>query len=608
MAIPMVRPAPTGLRCAIYTRKSSEEGLDQAFNSLHAQREACEAYVTSQRHQGWQLIETAYDDGGLSGGTMARPALQRLLAEIERRRIDIVLVYKVDRLTRSLADFARIIETFDAHGVSFVSVTQQFNTTTSMGRLTLNMLLSFAQFEREVTGERIRDKIAASRARGLWMGGHVPLGYDLQARCLVAHPDEAAIVRLIFARYVELGSVASLKAELDARGIVSKARISATGKSFGGKPFSRGALYRLLANRVYIGQAVHKGRAHPGAHKAIIERALFEAAQTTLSANRITRTNGCQADEPSLLGGLLVDAQGTRMTPSHAVKNGKRYRYYVSQALLQHRTHRTGQEARIPAHEIEALVVGQLQALLHDPGALFDLLADETPDLAELHALLAAAADLAQSWATLAPAALRRFVRAITNRVVVHTDHVDIVLSPDRLGAALRNGPASCDPPDLNQPCRAEVTLTVDARLKRCGGETKLIVPAGAAGTRPARPNPTLLKALARAHSWVARLLCGQASSIRAIAQAECLTKRYVARIIPLAFLAPDITEAILQGSHPQDLTLAKLCQRLPLAWPEQRRTLGFDAALEHHRSTPIARPRPARHGHRVHLTTGNQQ
>ena len=266
---------------------------------------------------------------------------------IEGRRIDIVLVYKVDRLSRSLADFARIMETFDAHDVSFVSVTQQFNTTTSMGRLTLNMLLSFAQFEREVTGERIRDKIAASRARGLWMGGHVPLGYDLQARCLVANQDEAAIVRLIFARYVELGSVASLKAELDARGIVSKARISTTGKSFGGKPFSRGALYRLLANRVYIGQAVHKGRAHPGAHAAIIERALFEAAQTTLNANRITRANGYHADEPSLLGGLLVDAQGERMSPSHAVKNRKRYRYYVSQALLQQRTQRTGQEARI---------------------------------------------------------------------------------------------------------------------------------------------------------------------------------------------------------------------------------------------------------------------
>jgi DNA invertase Pin-like site-specific DNA recombinase len=604
----MVRPPPTGLRCAIYTRKSSEEGLDQAFNSLHAQREACEAYVTSQRHQGWQLIETAYDDGGLSGGTMARPALQRLLAEIQGRRIDIVLVYKVDRLTRSLADFARIVETFDAHDVSFVSVTQQFNTTTSMGRLTLNMLLSFAQFEREVTGERIRDKIAASRARGLWMGGHVPLGYDLQARCLVANPDEAAIVRLIFARYVELGSVASLKARLDARGIVSKARISATGRSFGGKPFSRGALYRLLANRLYIGQAVHKGRAHPGAHEAIIERALFEAAQATLKTNRITRTNGRHADEPSLLGGLLVDPQGERMTPSHAVKNCKRYRYYVSQALLQQRARRTGHVTRIPAHEIEALVVTRIQALLHDPGALLDLLSDETPDLPALHALLAAAAELARRWPTLAPAALRGFVRAITKRVVVHTDHLNIVLSPDRLRAALRTNPVSADPPDLDQPYRAEVTLTVDARLKRCGGETKLIVPAHAAGNTPPRPNPTLLKALARAHSWVTRLLSGQASSIRAIAQAEGLTARYVARIVPLAFLAPDITEAMLEGTQPQDLTLAKLCQRLPLAWPEERRTLGFDPAFEHRRSPRLARPRPAHQGQGAHPATGNHQ
>jgi site-specific DNA recombinase len=604
----MVRAAPTGLRCAIYTRKSSEEGLDQAFNSLHVQREACAAYVSSQRHQGWHLIETLYNDGGLSGGTMARPALQRMLAEIEGRRIDIVLVYKVDRLTRSLADFARIIETFDAHGVSFVSVTQQFNTTTSMGRLTLNMLLSFAQFEREVTGERIRDKIAASRARGLWMGGHVPLGYDLEARSLVVNPDEATIVRLIFERYVELGSVASLKTALDARGIVSKARISATGKRFGGKPFSRGALYRLLANRVYIGQAVHKGRAHPGAHVAIVERALFEAAQTVLNANRIKRTNACQADEPSLLGGLLRDAQGSRLTPSHAVKNRKRYRYYVSQALLQHRTHRTGQEARLPAHEIEAVVVTEIRALLHDPGALLDLLTHETPDLAELHALLATAADLAHRWPTLAPAALRGFVRTIINRVVVRTDHVEIVLSPDRLRTALRTGPASAEPADLNRTCRAAVTLTVDARLKRCGGETKLIVPARATGTTPPRPNPTLIKALARAHSWAASLLSGQASSIQAIAQAERLTERYVARIIPLAFLAPDITEAILEGAHPQDLTLAKLCQRLPLAWLQQRQTLGFDAALEHHRSTRSARPRPARHGQRVHLATGDHQ
>ena len=330
-----------------------------------------------------------------------------------------MLVYKADRLTRSLADIARMIETFDARGVSFVSITQQFNTTTSMGRLTLNMLLSFAQFEREVTGERIRDKIAASRARGLWMGGHVPLRYDAQARSLVVNPDEAAIVRLIFERYVELGSVASLKAALAARGIVSKTRISGTGKRFGGKPFSRGALYRLLTNRVYLGQAVHKGRAHPGAHAAIIDQALFEAAQTVLNGNRVTRTNAGHADEPSLLGGLLRDAKGRRLTPSHAVKNGKRYRYYISQGLLRNHTHLTGRKTRIPAHAIEAVVVAEIRALLHDPGVLFDLLTHKTPDLADLHGLLASASDLAQRWPTLAPARIREFVRAFTNRVIV---------------------------------------------------------------------------------------------------------------------------------------------------------------------------------------------
>ena len=600
----MPRATPRGLRCAIYTRKSSEEGLDQAFNSLHAQRESCIAYITSQRHEGWQLLETAYDDGGFSGGTRVRPALQRLLADVEARRIDVVVVYKVDRLTRSLADFARIIESFDARAVSFVSVTQQFNTTTSMGRLTLNVLLSFAQFEREVTGERIRDKIAASRARGLWMGGHVPLGYDVETRCLVANPDEAATVRLIFERYVELGSVAGLKAELDTRGIVSKARLSATGKRFGGKPFSRGALHRLLANRVYIGQAVHKGRAYPGAHHPIIDRALFEAATTALAANRITRTHGAQADQPSLLGGLLLDAQGARMTPSHAVKNGKRYRYYVSQPLLQNRRPRPGQGIRIPAHEIEAVMLTEFRALLHHPAALLDALTNVAPDLAELQALLAAASDLAERWPTLAPAEVRAFVRALTSRVVVRTEHVDIVLSPARLRAALRPGPTSGVAPDLGDPCHTEITLTVDVRLQRCGGETKLIVLAGSASPTPARPNPTLIKAIVRAHSWLARLLSGRNSSIQAIAQAERLSGRYIARILPLAFLAPDITEAILEGAHPQDLTLAKLCRRLPLAWSQQRRALGFDVALEHDRVEPIAGPRPER----AHRITGNQR
>jgi site-specific DNA recombinase len=583
--------ANPNLRCAIYTRKSSDEGLNQAFNSLHAQREACAAYIASQRQEGWQLAETAYDDGGISGATMARPALQRLLADIEARRVEVVVVYKVDRLTRSLADFARIIEAFDRHGVSFVSITQQFNTTTSMGRLTLNVLLSFAQFERELTGERIRDKIAASRARGLWMGGHVPLGYDLEAKRLLVNPCEATTVRLIFARYLELGCVARLKAELDGRGIVSKIRDAPTSKPVGGKPFSRGALYRLLANRVYIGEAVHKGQTYPGEHEPILEPALFAAVQRQLASRCLARASGARAAEPSLLGGLLSDGEGERLSPSHAVKNRKRYRYYVSQALLQGRGRRPRNPmTRIPAHDLEAVVIAELRSLLQDPGALLDLLSAVAPDLAEQQELLQAAADLAERWPTLPPGQIGTLVRATIARVVLQSDQIDIAFSPARLRALLHAGEATAPAPEIDATEDPVVTHSVHARLERRGGETKLIVPARAADARPPAPNPTLIKALVRAQHWFERLQSGQASCMRAIARAEGLTDRYVARILPLAFLAPDLKEAILQGAQPTGLTLDRLCQPLPLTWPEQRRLLALAPCPGVH---PAAGPGP---------------
>src|SRR5689334_15335826 len=294
------------IRCAIYTRKSSEEGLEQAFNSLHAQREACEAFIRSQRHEGWKLVETAFDDGGLSGGTMERPALQRLLADIRAGRVDIVVVYKVDRLTRSLADFAKMVEVFDAHGGSFVAVTQQFNTTTSMGRLTLNVLLSFAQFEREVTGERIRDKIAASKRKGMWMGGYPPLGYDVHEHQLVINQAEAATVRQLFARYLELGSVRLLKAALDRDGIRSKRRVSARGRESGGQSFSRGALYNLLSNPLYVGEIRHRGASYPGQHAPIIERELWEQAATQLRQHQTSCRLRASGSAPSLLMGQAV--------------------------------------------------------------------------------------------------------------------------------------------------------------------------------------------------------------------------------------------------------------------------------------------------------------
>jgi site-specific DNA recombinase len=321
-------------RCAIYTRKSSEEGLEQDFNSLHAQREACEAFIKSQHGEGWRLVKNAYDDGGFSGGTMERPALQRLLADIRERVIDVVVVYKVDRLTRSLADFAKMVELFDAHAVSFVAVTQQFNTTSSMGRLTLNVLLSFAQFEREATGERIRDKVAASKRRGMWMGGTVALGYDVTDHRLVINPAEAETVKGIFQRYLELRSVRLLKDDLDRRGIISKIRLSRNGNRSGGKAFSRGALYELLSNPVYIGEIRHRKERHPGQHEPIMDRELWERAQCQLRDQAARcRTRATKAG-PSPLTGKLFDEDGEGLYVAGAAKGERRYRYYVAHRLV----------------------------------------------------------------------------------------------------------------------------------------------------------------------------------------------------------------------------------------------------------------------------------
>ncbi len=353
------------LRCAIYTRKSSEEGLEQAFNSLDAQREACAAFILSQKHEGWTVLPTLYDDGGFSGGTMDRPALQRLLGDIAEGRVDVVVVYKIDRLTRSLFDFAKIVEAFDAKGVSFVSITQQFNTSTSMGRLTLNVLLSFAQFERELAGERIRDKIAASKKKGMWMGGLPPLGYDVKDRKLVVNEEEARTVLHIFRRYVELKSVRALKTELEEAGIRSKQRTLADGTPYGGQKLSRGALYLMLQNRIYRGEITHKGNAYPGEQPAIVDQALWDQVQAILAENRVDREMGSYAKQPSLLAGLAFDETGERLTPSHAVKKGTRYRYYVSRSLIIGTAKDHSKGRRIPAGNLETLVINRLRAFLY---------------------------------------------------------------------------------------------------------------------------------------------------------------------------------------------------------------------------------------------------
>ena len=366
------RRAIKRLRCAIYTRKSTDEGLEKDFNSLDAQREACAAFIQSQKHEGWTGLPTLDDDGGFSGGTMERPALQRLLVDIEAGRVDVIVVYKVDRLTRALSDFAKLVEIFDRRGVSFVSITQQFNTTTSMGRLTLNILLSFAQFERELIGERVRDKVAASKKKGMWMGGTVPLGYDAKDRKLVVNKAEARRVEDIYRRYLRVKSVRALQVELDAADIRSKRRVGPDGTEHGNQQFSQGALYLLLQNRTYRGEATHKGNAYPGEHSAIVDKPLWDAVQAVLAENRVARATGANTKEPSLLTGVLFDETGERLTPTWSVKKGTRYRYYVSTSLVKGGSKAPSTRRRIPAGNLETIVIERLQRLFSSRGELLD--------------------------------------------------------------------------------------------------------------------------------------------------------------------------------------------------------------------------------------------
>lgn len=520
---------PRELRCAIYTRKSSEEGLEQDFNSLHAQREACEAYIKSQKHEGWKGLSAHYDDGGYSGGSMERPALGRLLADIHAKRIDVVVVYKVDRLTRSLADFAKIVEVFDASSVSFVSVTQAFNTTSSMGRLTLNVLLSFAQFEREVTGERIRDKIAASKKKGLWMGGFVPLGYRSKERTLIINKDEAETVRVIFARYLALGSVRKLEAELAQAKLRTRAFTSASSKAWGNRPFSRGHLYYLLSNPVYAGKIAHKDERYDGQHQAIIDKKTFDAVQSLLAANTRGHKTRARAKEPSLLAGLLVDAQGVKFTSSHTVKDGKRYRYYLGKRAEEGRS----KPWRLPAHDIETAVVGELQRFLGDRGQVAGALKSRSVKPHELKETVWSAKQLAgQIGQTIAS---RETILKLVKQVCVSESEIAVEV---HMAALI---------PDRTAPRRNAIhLLKIPIELTRRAGETAVIVP-NASG-RDVASDPTLIKAIARGFSWFEELATGQADTVRAIAKRDGVTDRYVSQIIEFAFLSPGIVEKVLSG------------------------------------------------------------
>ena len=528
------------LRCAVYTRVSTEHGLEQEFNSLDNQREAAEAYVRSQAHEGWRLLPARYDDGGYSGASMERPGLQRLLSDIKSGRTDIVVVYKVDRLTRSLADFAKLVELFDAHSVSFVSVTQAFNTTSSMGRLTLNVLLSFAQFEREVTGERIRDKIAASKRKGLWMGGVVPLGYRVETRKLVVHSEEAETVRLIFERYLALGSLPALQQELRGRGVLTRARTHSSGQVVGGVPLTNGPLAYMLRNRMYLGEINHKGQSHPGEHDAIIAPDLFASVQDTLSSNRNGHRRKRVASQALLLG-RIFDDRGHPMTPSYAVKNGARYRYYVSCVLAQGRKDEAGTVSRVPAPELEREVAAALGASGDIAGANNLLLADRlghvvvTVDRLEIH------------------------VRAAESE---HEPAAPIVVPWRAPGRSRHRG----------------IEVPKESASKSRWAHRKVIRPEARA---------RLLEAIAKARLHVDRILTGDDGEIDRIAAEEGCSERSVRMNLNLAFLSPEVVKAAVEGTLPHGFGVS-VAVNFPACWWEQAKTPP-GALYPQHRQPPEA-------------------
>lgn len=523
-------------RCAIYTRKSTEEGLDQAFNSLDAQREACAAYILSQSNEGWEAVSDSYDDGGWSGGNLERPALRQLLADVEAGRVDIIVVYKVDRLTRSLADFARIVDILDKTGASFVSVTQAFNTTNSMGRLTLNVLLSFAQFEREVTSERIRDKIAASKRKGMWMGGPVPLGYRLEDRRLLIHDSEATVVRQLFARYSELRSITRLVDELTKERVRTKVRHYANGRSVGGVPFSRGALSQLLQNPIYLGKVRHRDELHDGEHDALIDEALWQEAKRILANNRHERRSGSTIRYPSLLTGMLSDPDGRPMTPVFTSRGSRRHHYYVTRL-------RAGDDPksawRIPAGEVDRAVISIVRAELKAiEGAAHNLDAN----------LIEARHPLAEVLPDLPIPDQRKALHDLAITVALDTDAVSV-----GFGASEQTR-----------------KRTLPARLVHRGNERRLVLDQY---NSQEAPDPVLVKLVAFATSARKAEMTGRPDPLT-----DHYSKRHRWQLLRISFLAPDIIATIMEGRQPPTLTGRRLLRatEIPFHWASQRRLFGF--------------------------------
>lgn len=518
--------APALRRCAIYTRKSTEHNLDLAFNSLDAQRDACEAYIRSQANEGWILVPDRYDDGGLSGASLERPALQALLNQVRVGKIDIILVYKVDRLTRSLADFAKLVELFDEHNTSFVSVTQSFNTTSSMGRLTLNVLLSFAQFEREVIGERVRDKIAASKRKGIWVGGPVPLGYRSINKTPEVVPEHAAIVKRIFCLYLEENSLTSLAARLDREGIRPPERVLTNGRAVQAGRFMVGPLRHILRNRFYIGEVTYKGEVHKAWHAPVIRKELFDAVQQRLEEQAVGHRVKLVESE-ALLTGLLFDDAGNAMSPSHTNKRGVRYRYYVSQAHLQGEACKAGSRSRVSAPDIEKLVRDAVvRAVQLDRDISLE----------------------------------RDELRARVSKIKVTWKVLEITFADGGDGAG--------DPSDRLIVPLPPSRYNLRKGIHKASDDRRTLDP---------KSREQILIAIAKARSWMAGISSGKVESFEAIAAQENLAIRHVRRLAVLAFLSPDIIRRIAEGTAPIGMTISSLTTSMPLAWSEQARAFAID-------------------------------
>lgn len=533
------------IRCAIYTRKSSEEGLEQDFNSLDAQREACEAYIASQKHEGWELLPERYDDGGISGGHLERPSLQRLMQAVDEKRVDQIVVYKIDRLTRSLADFAKLVERLDQAESSFVSVTQSFNTATSMGRLTLNVLLSFAQFEREVTAERIRDKIAASKRKGLWMGGNLPLGYEADGRTLRIDEVEAKTVRTLYELYLEHGLIRVVKEQADQLGLISRQRLRGAGRVSGGKPFDRGHVHHILSNPIYAGRIRHKGHVYEGQHPAIIEPAIWDQVQEKLEGTAAKARGTQRKATRSLLAGRLFDETGGRLTPSHSRKKGKRLRYYISHRLVKDRSRTHPDAWRLPAEQLEQLVADLIRTHLQRPDGATRLIRNLS------------ASEIEDKTARLQVIQKTKPCLGLVERADVSPGNLTVRLARDELAEVLR-----CEADRIDAE---EITLTSPFRLRRRGVELKLHL-----GETPAEVDRTLVQNIVKAQKWMSMILGGK--TFTEIAESEGTSKRRVQDVIDLAMLAPDILDAIANGEQPDGPTSDALIKSgVPATWSEQR-------------------------------------